>query len=114
MAAGMGGVYMVVATFATLIVFATLSVLRQFEPILGKGAIYSVSLELASDVPGLVGMVIESLTNMDIVVESIGSSRPVPGKLSMSATIVLPRGVTIDQVSRELCKIDGLERFELV
>ncbi|HEY3297487.1 MAG TPA: MgtC/SapB family protein [Armatimonadota bacterium] len=113
MAVGRGGIYMWLAAFATLVVFVTLSQLRRFEPGVGKRVVYTLVLDFRSENAIALGGVIESLTAMDIILESMTSSRRKEGTCSIKVRIALPHDLGIQRVVEMLQKMDSLEHFEV-
>jgi putative Mg2+ transporter-C (MgtC) family protein len=116
-AVGVGGPnsmhFMILAVTATLIVFLTLSIMRGFEPGLGKRAPRYVRLELVGDTGPVLGQVLQQLLDLGADVQAVHSSDVhVEGRKSFRLKVVLPRRLRPDAVVAMLANQSGVERFD--
>src|SRR3990172_8025728 len=61
MAVGIGGIYSILAAATTLVVFLTLSLMRHFEPALGKKDVYTLSLVTPRDKADVLTQIVRDL-----------------------------------------------------
>lgn len=114
MAVAVGGVFLVLALVATLIVFLTLSTMRSFEPVLGaKRAMHSLKVEMGAQELQVLGDLLQKLTSLGVQVHSIRSLEPpAEGKRAFKLRLLLPPRVRREAVAEALADEEGLDRFE--
>lgn len=114
MAIGIGGtVYIWLATFATAIIFVTLSTLRHFEPSPSKRALHDLYIVMPEDRLEAFGEVLESLSEMGTSVQTIKSEgSPEKGKRAFRLKVVLSRKAKQETLVAKLTGQRDLDHFE--
>lgn len=113
MAVGIGGpTYYALATFATGIVFVTLSTVRGIEPSLGKTQSCKVSFDIPEHRFEILADIIEELTSKGALIQSLAGSEPSEGRRTVTLRMKLPRGVKPEYVLQLLSGHPELGHFE--
>jgi putative Mg2+ transporter-C (MgtC) family protein len=110
---GPNGIFCTLSVVATLIVFLTLSIMRGFEPGLGKRAPRYIRLELVDDTGPVLGQVLQQLLDLGADVQAVHSTDVhLEGRKSFRLKVVLPRRLRPDAVVAMLANQSGVERFD--
>ncbi len=110
---GPNGIFYVLAAAATLIVFLTLSIMRGFEPGLGKRAPKYIRLDLSGDTGAVLGKVLQQLMSLGVDVQAVhGAESHADGRQSYRLRVALPRRVRPDMIVAMLANQSGVERFD--
>jgi putative Mg2+ transporter-C (MgtC) family protein len=115
MAVGIGGpTYYALATFATGIVFITLSTVRGIEPSIGKRKFCKVTLDIPEEKFQILVEVIQHLTSIGVTVQNLAGTESREGMRTFTLGLNLPRGVRVESIVNIISKYPGLGRFECV
>lgn len=112
MAAAMGGAYLKLAVFTTLIVFFTLSLMRRFESALGKHTVCDISVTVSDNRPDVIGTIINSLAGMDVHIESVNSSKIAMTRFIYKLKLGIGHSVKLEDIIAILNGIEGVSHFE--
>lgn len=111
---GHNGVFFVLALVATLVMFLTLSTMRQFEPGQGKRAPRYIRMEARNDAGHVLGSVVQRLVEMGVDLQAIHTADPqIEGCQAFRLKVIFPRKVKTEAVAEMLVNEQGLEKFDL-
>ena len=114
MAVAVGGpLFYLLAAVSTLIVFLTLSIMRNFEPGVGKKTVHHLRLDISEDQDRVFAAVIQNLIGMGVTIQSVhGAESREQGSRTFRLAVTLSRQITPQMVAEKLAGQQGLARFD--
>lgn len=114
MAVGVGGpLFFMLAAAATLIVFLTLSIMRNFEPGVVRKTVHHLRLDVAVGQEDVLPAVLQELIGMGATIQSVqGADARDQTVRSFRLSITLSRQTKPEAIAERLAAQDGLVRFD--